>query len=57
MHNKHEHEKNITRLWYKIVPKIGVEQIERNEGSYSYSYFLGDTIEGSFQGDFYMCIK
>ncbi len=23
---KHEHEKNMTRLWCKIVSKIGVEQ-------------------------------
>ncbi len=28
---KREHEKNMTRLWCKIVPKIGVEQIEGNE--------------------------
>jgi hypothetical protein len=32
---KHEHENNMTRLWCKIVPKINVEQNERNEGSYS----------------------
>jgi len=35
---KHEHEKNLTRLWCKIVPKTNVEQIERNEGSYFYVY-------------------
>jgi hypothetical protein len=29
---KHEHKKNMTRLWCKIVSKIGVEQTERNEG-------------------------
>jgi len=28
---EHEHEKNMTKLWCKIVPKSGVEQIERNE--------------------------
>jgi hypothetical protein len=33
---KHENEKNMTRLWCKIMLKIGVEQIEGNEGSYSY---------------------
>jgi hypothetical protein len=32
---KHENEKNMTRLWCKIMPKIGVEQTEGNEGSYS----------------------
>ncbi len=32
---KHEHEKNMTRLWCKIVSKTNVEQIEGNEGSYS----------------------
>ncbi len=32
---KHEHENNMTRPWCKIVPKIGVEHSERNEGSYS----------------------
>jgi hypothetical protein len=30
---KHEHEENIIRLCCKIVPKINVEHIERNEGS------------------------
>ncbi len=33
---KHEHENNMTRLWCKIMPKIGVEYIERNEGFYFY---------------------
>ncbi len=32
---KHEHENNMTKPWCKIVPKIGVEQSERNEVSYS----------------------
>ncbi len=34
--NKHEHEKNMTRLWCKIMFKIGVEQIEVNERSCFY---------------------
>ncbi len=29
---KHEHEKNLTRLWCKIVHEIGVEQTKGNEG-------------------------
>ncbi len=33
---KHEHEKNLTKLWCKIVPKIHVEQTKRNERSYFY---------------------
>jgi hypothetical protein len=33
---KHEHEKNMTRLWCKIMPHTNVEHIEGNEGSYSY---------------------
>ncbi len=33
---KHEHKKNMKRLWCKIVLKIGVEQIEGNERSYFY---------------------
>jgi hypothetical protein len=32
----------MTRLWYKIVLKINVEQIKWNEGSYSYLYSYGD---------------
>jgi len=28
---KHEHEKNMTRLWCKIVFKIGVEQTKGNK--------------------------
>jgi hypothetical protein len=31
---KYEHEKNMTGLWCKIIPKIDVELIERNEGFY-----------------------
>ncbi len=30
---KHEHEKNMTRLWCKIMPKTSVEQTKKNEGS------------------------
>jgi hypothetical protein len=54
---KHENEKNMTRLWCKIMPKIGVEQIEGNEGSYSYLCPFGNLIQGSLQGSFYVCIK
>jgi hypothetical protein len=46
---KHEHEKNMTRLWCKIMLKIDVEHIERNEGFYSYLYPFGDLAQGSFQ--------
>jgi hypothetical protein len=45
---KHEHEKNKTRLWCKIVPKIDVEQVEGNERSYFYLYPFGDLAQGSF---------
>jgi hypothetical protein len=44
---KDEHEKNMTRLWCKIVPKINVEQIEGNEGSYFYLYPFGDLTKRS----------
>jgi hypothetical protein len=54
---KHEYEKNMTRLWCKIVLKINVEHIERNWRSYSYLYSFGDLAQGSFQGSFYVCIK
>jgi hypothetical protein len=33
---KHEHEKNMTKLWCKIVPKTNVEHTKRNKGSYSF---------------------
>jgi hypothetical protein len=36
--NKHENEKNITRLWCKIMFKIGVEHIKGNEGFLIYLY-------------------
>jgi hypothetical protein len=39
-----EHGKNLTRLWCKIVPKIGVEQTEGNERSYFYLYPFGDLV-------------
>ncbi len=41
---KHEHEKNMTRLWCKIVLKTNVEQIEGNERSYSYLYPFGNLV-------------
>jgi hypothetical protein len=53
---KHEHEKNITRLRCKIVPKTNVEQTKGNEGSYSYLYPFGNLAQKSFQGGFYVCI-
>ncbi len=36
--------KNMTRLWCKILPKIGVEQIEKNEGFYLYLYPFEDLV-------------
>jgi hypothetical protein len=45
---KHEHEKNMTRLWRKILLKTSVEEIKRNEGSYFYLYLFGDLVQGSF---------
>jgi hypothetical protein len=54
---KYEHEKNMTRLWCKVVPKTDVEYIEGNEGSYFYLYPFRDITQRSFQGGFYVCIK
>ncbi len=54
---KYEHEKNITRLWCKIMPKTNVEKIKGNGGSYFYLYPFGDLVQGTFQGGFYVCIK
>jgi hypothetical protein len=47
-----KHEKNMTRLWCKIMLKTNVEQSEGNEGSYSYLYPFGDLTQRSFQGGF-----
>jgi hypothetical protein len=46
---KYEYEKNLTRLWCKVVLKIDVEQAEQNERSYSYLYPFGDLVQKSFQ--------
>jgi hypothetical protein len=54
---KHEHEKNMKKLWCKIVSKIGVEQNDKNERCYSYLYPFGDLVQKKFQGCFYVCIK
>jgi hypothetical protein len=54
---KYEHEKNMTRLWFKIMPKTNIEHIERNEGSYFYLYYFGDLAQKNFQGGFYVCIE
>jgi hypothetical protein len=45
---KHEHEKNMTKLLCKIMPKTNVEWIERNEGFYSYLYPFEDLVQRSF---------
>jgi hypothetical protein len=45
---KHEHEKNMTKLWCKIVHKIDVKHIEGNEGFYVYLYPFGNLVQGSF---------
>jgi hypothetical protein len=54
---KHEHEKNMTRLWCKIMPKTTVEYIEKIEGCYFYLYPFADLVQRNFQGGFYVCIK
>jgi hypothetical protein len=45
---KHEHEKNMTRLWCKIMLKTDVEHTKGNEGSYFYWYPFGDLTQGIF---------
>jgi len=55
--HKHENEKNTTRLWCKIMPKIDIEKIQRNEGTYFYLYPYEDLAQGSFQGGFCVCIE
>jgi hypothetical protein len=50
-------EKNMTRLWCKIVLNTSVEQIKGNEGSYSYLYPFGNLAQISFQGGLHVCIK
>ncbi len=51
---KHEHKKNMIRLWCKIVLKSG---IERNERFYFYLYPFGDLAQKSFKRSFYICIE
>jgi hypothetical protein len=53
---KHEQEKNMTRLWCKIMLKTNVEQIEGNEKSYAYLYPFEELVQKCFQGGFYVCI-
>jgi hypothetical protein len=45
---KCEHEKNMSRLWCKIVPKINIEQTKGNEGSHFYLYPFGYLDQGNF---------
>jgi hypothetical protein len=54
---KHEYEKNMISLWYKIVLKIGFEQNKGNEWFYFYLYPFGDLAQGSFQEGFYVRIE
>jgi hypothetical protein len=53
---KHKHEKNMTRLQWKIVLENNVKQTKKNEGSYFYLYPFGNLAQGSFQGSF-LCIE
>ncbi len=46
--HKHEHEKNLTRLWCKIMLNTGVEQTKKNERSYFYLYPFGGLVQKSF---------
>ncbi len=39
--SKHEYEKNMTRLWWKIMPKNSLEQTKR---FYSYLYPFVDLV-------------
>ncbi len=43
-----KHKNNMTTLWCKIMPNIGVEQIKGNERSYFCLYPFGDLVQGSF---------
>jgi hypothetical protein len=45
---KHGHERNMQKLWCKIVLKVNVEQIEGNERSYFYLYLFGDLVQRNF---------
>jgi len=54
---KHEHGKNMIRLWCKVMPKTNVEQTEGNKGPIFYLYPFGDVAQRSFQEGLYVCIK
>jgi hypothetical protein len=45
---KHEHEKNMTRLWCKIMLQTNVEQTKGNEGYYFYLYPFGNLAQRNF---------
>ncbi len=49
---KHDHEKNMTRLYCKIMLKANVQEIKGNEGSYSNLYPFRNLTQGNFQGGF-----
>jgi hypothetical protein len=53
---KHEHEKNMTRLWWKIMLETGVKQTKGNNKS-TLLYPFGNPIQRSFQRGFYVCIE
>jgi hypothetical protein len=37
--------------------KTNVEQTKKNERFYFYLYPFGDLVQGSLQGNYYVCIK
>ncbi len=45
---RHEHEKNMTRLWCKIILKTNVEQTKGKEGFYFYLYPFGNLAQINF---------
>jgi hypothetical protein len=48
----HEHEKNMTKLWCKIVHKTSVEYTKGNEGPTPIYTHLGIKLKKSFQRGF-----
>jgi hypothetical protein len=53
---KHEYEKNMTKLWCKIVLLLMLN-ILKDLGVLLIFIPLWDLAQGNFQGDFYVCIK
>jgi hypothetical protein len=54
---KHKYEKNMTRIWFKILFKTNVKQTKWNEEFYFYLYLFENLVLKKLYEKLYVCIE